>query len=260
MGVARNLEQRLEGLVEGFFTKIFRSGLQPVEIGRRIQREMTEGRTISVNRIYAPNEFHVYLGPEDHSRYESMIPELRREFSDLIIEVAKENRWNLMGAPRIEFVLLGELGKGEFRVEASLAADAGGDAPRASTRSPDEGDPSATRAIATDTAARYNIGGTGARLSILDEDGKSKESISLTGDRVTIGRLSSNDIILSDPNVSRRHAELRREAAGWMVVDLGSTNGTLVNGKLAKEHRLEDGDRLTLGQSDLVFSSAPGGS
>ena len=103
MGVARSIEQRLEGLVEGFFTKVFRSGLQPVEVGRRILREMAEGKTVSVNRVYAPNEFRVFLGPHDHERFDQMRAGLEREFSELVIEQAKQNRWNLMGLPRISF-------------------------------------------------------------------------------------------------------------------------------------------------------------
>ena len=118
VGVARSIEQRLEGLVEGFFTKVFRSGLQPVEVGRRILREMAEGKTVSVNRVYAPNEFRVAMGPEDHSRFSQMEAGLVREFSELGIDQAKQNRWNLMGLPRITFLSVEEMGKGEFRVEA----------------------------------------------------------------------------------------------------------------------------------------------
>jgi hypothetical protein len=90
MGVGKGIEQRLEGLVEGFFTKVFRSGLQPVEVGRRILREMAEGKTVSVNRVYAPNEFRVVMGPDDHRRFSQMEAGLQREFSELVIDQAKE--------------------------------------------------------------------------------------------------------------------------------------------------------------------------
>src|ERR671910_3145827 len=103
MGVAKSIEQRLENLVEGFFTKVFRSGLQPVEVGRRILREMAENKTVSVNRVYGPNDFLVSMGTEDHKRFAQMEPELQREFSELVIDQAKQNRWNLMGLPRIKF-------------------------------------------------------------------------------------------------------------------------------------------------------------
>ena len=256
MGVARNIERRLEGLLEGFFAKTFRSGLQPVEVGRRILREMEEGRTISVNRIYAPNDFRIRMGPDDHARFSQMEAGLVREFSELVIDQAKQNRWNLMGMPRISFDEDEKLGKGEFKVDASLTADPEAMAPRASTRASQEGegaDLSSTRAISPDTADRLGIERSGAELVVLGDNGEEKERIAITRAPVTIGRLSNNDVVLADPNVSRRHAELRRSGEDWVLVDLDSTNGTLVNGKLAKEHALADGDRCSFGTTELVF-------
>ena len=254
MGVARSIERRLEGLVEGFFTKIFRSGLQPVEVGRRILREMAENKTVSVNRVYAPNEFAVRMGPEDHARFTQMAAGLEREFTDMVVDAAKENRWNLMGIPRITFEMDDAMGRGEFKVEALLTADPEAPGPRVATRPHDEGDPSATRAISADTAHRLGIASaTTIDLVVLDAGGHEKDRISITRAPVTIGRLSTNDVVLPDSNVSRRHAELRRAAEGWTIVDLGSTNGTTVNGKTAKEHRLQNGDRIGFGTSELRF-------
>ena len=252
MGVGRSIEQRLEGLVEGFFTKVFRSGLQPVEVGRRILREMAENKTVSVNRIYAPNEFRVEMGPDDHSRFAQMEAGLQREFSELVIEQAKEHRWNLMGLPRITFDSVDKMGKGEFRVEASLSADADVPGAGVSTRDRDEKDMSDSRAVPSATADRLGLARAGAEL-VVYESGKVKDTIAITKEPVVIGRLSTNDVVLSDPNVSRRHAELRRDGERWVVVDLGSTNGTVVNGKLAREHALDEGDRLTFGKTELVF-------
>jgi hypothetical protein len=239
--------------MEGFFTKLFRSGLQPVEVGRRILREMDEGRTVSVNRLYAPNEFHITVGPDDFARFEPMELGLVREFSELVIDQAKENRWNLMGRPRISFECAETMKQGEFAVEASLAADADMPAPQMSTRRPDENNAAATHAIATDTAERLGLDRTQARLVVLDSQGAPRDQVSITRAPVTIGRLSTNDVVLSDPNVSRSHAELRREGDSWVLVDLGSTNGTLVNGQQAAEHELAHGDRLAFGTSELVF-------
>lgn len=253
--MGRSIEQRLEGLVEGFFTRVFRSGLQPVEVGRRILREMAEGKTVSVNRVYAPNEFQVLMGPEDYKRYAGMEAGLVREFSELVIDQAKENRWNLMGVPRISFVESEGMGKGEFKVEASLAADPEIKGPTVSTHEPSEEDAGASRALSSSTAERLGVAGEGAELVVLGSDGQPRERVAITRAPVTIGRLSTNDVVLADPNVSRRHAELRREDTGWLLVDLGSTNGTLVNGKLAKEHALGDGDRIAFGTSELVFKA-----
>ncbi|MFN2594775.1 MAG: FhaA domain-containing protein [Actinomycetota bacterium] len=255
MGVAKSIEQRLEGLVEGFFTKVFRSGLQPVEVGRRILRELAENKTISVNRVYVPNEFHVAMSSDDFQRFDQMATGLQREFSELVIESAKENRWNLMGMPKIVFVEEADLGRGEFRVEPSLSADPDVPAPQASTQEPDPDGGSTTGAVSTDTASRLALTPRGPRLAILDDDGAATENITLTRDPIVVGRMSSSDVVLSDPNVSRRHAELRRTADGWVVVDLGSTNGTLVNGNLAREHRLNDGDKLTFGSTEIRFEA-----
>jgi hypothetical protein len=256
MGVAKNIERRLEGLLEGFFTRVFRSGLQPVEVGRRILREMSEGRTISVNRTYAPNEFRVLMGGDDHERFTKMEAGLQREFSELVIDQAKTNRWNLMGAPRISFELDESYGKGQFRVEASLAADPEMARPGVSTREPSAEDASATRAISTGSAERLGVSRSGAELVVLGDDGSQVDRITITDAPVSIGRMSTNDVVLSDRNVSRRHAELRRQDDHWMLVDLGSTNGSLVNGKLAREHRLSDGDRISFGTTELIFKEA----
>ncbi|MDQ3216298.1 MAG: FhaA domain-containing protein [Actinomycetota bacterium] len=254
MGVARDLERRLEGLLEGMFAKMFRSGLQPIEVGRRIVREMEENRTVSVNnRTFAPNEFRILLGAEDYARFEPMGPGLEREFSELVIEAAKERRWNLMGMPRISFHEHERLGRGEFRTEAMLTADPGS-APKApSTHEPSKEDPSATRAIQMNTAERLGIRSGGATLVVLGEKGDTKDKISITNPPVTIGRLSANDVVLSDPNVSRRHAELRLAGGAWTIADLGSTNGTLINGKLTQEQPLGHGDLLGFGSSELRF-------
>ena len=255
MGVARSIEQRLEGLVEGLFTKLFRSGLQPVEVGRRILREMAEGKTVSVNRIYVPNEFDVAMGPEDHERFVGMEAQLVREFGDLVIEAAKENRWNLMGVPRISFRSVEKMGRGEFKVEASLAADADAGAPRASTHEP-PAERSHTRAISLQSAQRLGMPGGAALLEVLGESGEVKEKISLANSPVTVGRLSTNDIVLGDANVSRRHAELRSDGDRWVLTDLGSTNGSLVNGRRATKQPLSDDDKLTFGSTELVFRAS----
>jgi hypothetical protein len=252
MGVAKSIEERLEGLVEGFFTKVFRSGLQPVEVGRRILREMAEGKTVSVNRTYAPNEFRVLMGPDDHGRFAQMEAGLAREFTELVIDQAKQNRWNLMGLPRITFEAVEKMGRGEFKVEAALAADPHAPA-HVSTHEPSAEDASESRAISSDTATRLGVKSSGASLVVLDEDGKATERISLTRTPVVIGRMSACDVVLADSNVSRRHAELRREGSDWMIEDLGSTNGTLVDGKLAKQHHLTGGETLSFGTSALRF-------
>jgi hypothetical protein len=257
MGVAKGIEQRLEGLVEGFFTRVFRSGLQPIEVGRRILREMAEGKTVSVNKVYAPNEFQVVMGADDHGRFLQMEGGLTKEFSELVIEAAKENRWNLMGLPKITFVEADGLGKGSYKVEASFAVDPDQVA-RVSTREGSRKDPHASGAISAVSAERLGVGEDNPQLLVMDANGNPAERISITRQPVVIGRMATSGVVLSDPNVSRRHAELRKDGDDWVLADLGSTNGTAVNGKLAKEHVLKDGDRLSFGTSELIFNEPKG--
>ncbi|MDQ3752191.1 MAG: DUF3662 and FHA domain-containing protein [Actinomycetota bacterium] len=259
MGLARNLEKGLEGFMEGFFTRMFRSKLQPLEVGRRLQREMGENKTISVNRVYAPNDFRIFIGPDDYERFLPLQAGLLNEFSDVIIETAKQNRWNLTGRPQVVFIEEDDFGRGEFRVESSLTADEGEPAPAVATRQPDETDIGATRAISMNTAERLGVSGSGAVLVARGGSGRTGETIAITRSPVVIGRLSSVDIVLADANVSRRHAELRRDLSGWKLKDLGSTNGTFVNDKPVTEGALKDGDRLMFGNSELVFNTAPPG-
>ncbi len=258
MGVAKSIEQRLEGLVEGFFTKVFRSGLQPIEVGRRILREMADGKTLSVNKVYAPNEFRVFMGAEDYERFAQMEAGLRKEFTELVIESAKQNRWNLMGLPDVVFEEEPSMGRGEFKVEASFAASEN-EAAHVGTREPDKNDPSSTGAISLGTAEKMGIArSSDPQLIVLDTDGNPAERITITREPIVIGRLATNDVVLADANVSRRHAELRRVDDGWVVRDLGSTNGTVVNGKIASEHPLNDGDRISFGTSELIFQLGEG--
>jgi hypothetical protein len=256
MGVGKGLENKLEGLVEGFFTRAFRSGLQPVEVGRRIIREMGDNKTVSVNRVYAPNEFSVVMGSDDLSRFSQMKGGLEKEFTELIIDAAKQNRWNLMGLPKIDFREDETMGKGEFKVESTFGSPA--DQPnRVSTHEPDE-DAAAPSAVSSHTAEKMGLAASAPQLLVLDGDGKPSERISLTRDPVVIGRLSSNDVVLSDSNVSRRHAELTCADGRWILSDLGSTNGSMVNGRMIKEHPLADGDRLAFGTSELIFKESGG--
>jgi pSer/pThr/pTyr-binding forkhead associated (FHA) protein len=254
MKMARNIERRLEGMMEGFFAKVFRSGLQPVEVGRKIAREMDANRTISVAKVFVANDFRIVMGSDDYGRFSQMEAGLVKELSELVIEQAKINRWNLMGMPKISFVEDESIGKGEFRIDSSLTADP--DQPALApvmTREPDRDNPESTGAISLDTANKLGLAQTNAQLLILDDDGTPSEAISITRAPVVVGRLSTNDVVVSDPNVSRRHAEITRNRGRWAIVDLGSTNGTTVNGKVVKEHNLRDGDRLGFGTSEMIF-------
>jgi hypothetical protein len=215
----RQFEQRLERLVEGVFAKTFRSGLEPVEIGRRLTREMDLHRHMGVNGMIAPNHFEVALSPSDLQNFESYSQALLRELSEAVREHARDEGYGFVGPVHVDLKPDESLGAGEFLVASQMLEAPGGAA----------------------------VG------SLLLPDGR---RIPVGEDPVTIGRLPECDVVVSDPNVSRRHAEVRRRGNDFIVVDLGSTNGTLVNGAGVRERRLNDGDEITLGGTRVRFEAS----
>lgn len=218
MGI-RQFEQRLERLVEGVFAKTFRSGLEPVEIARRLTREMDLHRAMGVSGFIAPNHYEVAISPSDLQNFESYSQALLRELSEAVREHARDEGYGFVGPVHVELVADESLGAGEFLVASQMLEAPGGAA----------------------------VG------SLLLPDGR---RIPIGEDPVTVGRLPDCDIILSDPNVSRRHAEVRRRGNDFIVVDLGSTNGTRVNGAGVRERRLEDGDEVTFGGTRVLFEAS----
>ena len=120
MSILREFERRLEGLVEGFFAKAFRSGLQPVELGKRALREMEAGHTIGVRDVWAPNRYTFTLSPDDHERFAQAEKAIAAELRQLVRDGAKERGWNLVGPAEVLFDTDPKLGRGEFRCQAEL--------------------------------------------------------------------------------------------------------------------------------------------
>jgi hypothetical protein len=219
MGI-KGFEGRLERAVEGTFSRLFRSGLSPVEFGRKLVREMDGSRTVGVDgRTLVPNAFHFRVAPADHDQLEDLLGTLRRELADAAREHARDERYGFVGP-----------------VEVTIDAD---DAIRVGV-------------LALD--ARFAEG----------EGGLPPGSLLLpTGDRVplgeyvvTVGRQNDCTIVLGDPNVSRHHAEVRPSGDGFVVVDLGSTNGTKVNGARVAEQQLHDGDEVAFGNTVMHFQAS----
>ncbi len=214
--VLSGFERRLERLVEGAFAKAFRSGLQPVELGRRIAREMDTGRTLGVRGPVAPNHFRVSLAADDAARFESFAAVLARELADAAREHARDEGYHFLGPVTVEIVEAPGRTRGAYTVTATIEQ---ANAPtQAALRLPD-----------------------GRRIPIADT--------------LTIGRLADCAVHLSDTQASRHHAEIRPVPEGNVVVDLESTNGTLVNGAAIREHVLADGDTITIGGTDLVYEA-----
>ena len=252
MSLLRNLEDKIAGLVEGTFGRVFRTQVRPVEIARKLAREMEEHKTISVSRTYVPNEYVVWLSPEDRQRFEGVEDEVTDELSAYLLEHARREKLALVSRPQIEFRTDDRLALGEFGIQARTVKPEAG-RPEAEPRPADMG-----HTMVYSTAARAQEELQGARggrrgRAVLVAEGK-RYAVGPGG--ASIGRSRECDIVLADTNVSRRHAELRPLGDGWTITDLGSTNGVRVNGRDVRAnepHGLNPGDRVEVGTVDARF-------
>jgi hypothetical protein len=248
MSLLRNLEDRIAGLVEGTFGRVFRTQVRPVEIARKLAREMEEHKTVSVSRTYVPNEYVVWLGPEDRARFEGVEQEVIDELSAYLLEHARREKLALVSRPQISFDTDERLRLGEFGIQARLV--------RPVAESVEQADHGHTMVYSTAARAQEDLEeARDARRgrAILVAEGK-RYAVGPGG--ATIGRSRECDIVLSDSNVSRRHAELRPRGDGWTVTDLGSTNGVRVNGRDLRPNEpqpLQPGDRVDVGTVDARF-------
>jgi FhaA, N-terminal domain/FHA domain len=251
MSMLRNLEAKLGGLVEGAFGRAFRTSVQPVELAHKLAKEMEDNQMVSVSRVYVPNHYRVFLSPQDREQFASYEPALRKELSDYLLEHARQESFALSTRPQVEFHTDERLDLGEFGIQAQLLAPpeekeaAGAEAP-----APSAGDFGHTMVYSPSRDARRVEPVDERRRALLVGGGRRNV---LSGSRVVLGRSREADIVLQDPNVSRRHAELRREDGAWQIVDLGSTNGIKVNGRRVDSQPLREGDQITIGVTDLTF-------
>jgi hypothetical protein len=247
MSVLRNLEAKLESFVEGAFSRAFKSRVQPVELARKLAKEMEESRVVSISRTYVPNEYVVFLSPRDREQFSSYEGALKKELSDYLLEHARGEGLALVTRPTVEFKTDERLGLGEFGIQAHLIQPPDEDA---GEMEPQQADYGHTMVYSPDAEARKLVEAPALGRALLVSDGKRTV---LSGARVLVGRSRDCDVVLDDPNVSRRHAELRRQGDTWMVADLGSTNGVKVNGRRVDHAILKPGDEITVGLSRLSF-------
>lgn len=249
MSVLRNIEHKLEGLFEGVFGRAFRTHVQPVELARKLVKEMEDHRVVSVSRVYAPNEYTVYLAPADREQFENYEDSLRSELQEYIAENARRERYELLSPPDVLFETDDDLEMGEFGIATRMVQGAEPQ-PGAPEPQVEPGHTMVYRKPVETEAVSVEELGLGREIVSLTVNGTRHE---LDGGPVTIGRSKDCDIQVPDPNVSRRHAEVRQEGAAYWVVDLGSTNGMEVNGRPQKRAKLRQGDKITLGSTELVF-------
>ena len=249
----RNLEAKLGGLVEGAFGRAFRTSVQPVELAHKLAKEMEDNQMASVSRVYVPNHYRIFLSPQDREQFASYEPALRKELSDYLLEHARQESFSLSTRPQVEFHTDERLDLGEFGIQAQLLASPEEEqqAPQGpETPAPSSGDFGHTMVYSPSREARRLEPADDRRQALLVGGGRRNV---LSGSRVVLGRSREADIVLQDPNISRRHAELRRDEQGWQIVDLGSTNGIKVNGRRVDQQPLSPGDEITIGVTDLTF-------
>jgi hypothetical protein len=250
VSVLRNLEAKLEGLVGGAFNRAFKSRVQPVEIARKLAKEMQDNQTVSISRTYVPNHYTVYLSPQDRDQFEGYEDGLKKELSDYLLENARTEGLALITRPTIDFETDDRLALGEFGIQTQLVGAPEEDVPAAVPEGPSAGDFGHTMVYSPDREARPLRPPPPAGRAMLVGDGKRAV---LSGSRMLIGRSRDCDITLEDPNASRRHAELRNEDGHWVIADLGSTNGVKVNGRKVEQAVLQPGDELAFGLARMTF-------
>lgn len=260
MPVLRSIESKIEGLFEGVFGRAFRTNVQPIELARKLVKEMDDHRNVSVSRVYVPNEYTVYLSTQDRRQFAGYEGSLVGELQEYLAEHARRERYALLGSPVVLLTTDDDLAVGEFGIATRLVAGAESDDPAPPPELPIE-QPAHTMV--------YRAPASPVPTAPPAEPEPEREVVSLTvagrkypitEPRVVLGRSRDAGVRISDVNVSRKHAELQHDGSTFWVVDLGSTNGTLVNGKRTDRHRLRDGDRITLGSTEIVFGRSPAAS
>jgi hypothetical protein len=246
VSVLRNLEAKLEGLVGGAFNRAFKSRVQPVEIARKLAKEMQDNQTVSISRTYVPNHYTVWLSPQDREQFEGYEDGLKKELSDYLLEHARNEGLAVITRPTVDFETDDRLGLGEFGIQAMLVRP-----PEDERSEPEQADFGHTMVYSLDRSPRPLESPPVAEGRAMLVGGGRRTV--LGGSRFVIGRSRDADLTLDDPNVSRRHAELRREDGAWVVADLASTNGVKVNGRRVAEHRLNPGDEITVGLETLHY-------
>ena len=216
----QGLERRLERMVEGVFRRS-RNSIRPIELGRRLIREMDDHRSIDVKgQRIVPNDFTVLLSAQDHTGFADIEDALRTELVEACREYAREEGYHFMGPVTVELRVDNSLKPGRFGIASQL-------------KQPEPGKRPGTIVM------------------------PSGDRIELTADKNLIGRLADCAITVSDGNTSRHHAQIHRAGSRFVISDLGSTNGTSVNGeRLTADHLLADGDIITVGSVNLRFEAS----
>jgi hypothetical protein len=256
MNPLKSVETTIANLVEGVFGRVFRSEVRPMELARKLAREMDANRTVSVSRVYAPNEYAIWLSPKDRARYDGVEGDVIDELCAYLLEHARREDLILASRLHITFHTDERLSLGEFGIQARLVR-------------PDGEDQHAVPAVEQEAHGQTMIYSPHTREDEVPPApaaaSRPDRALLAVGERRlivpprggTIGRSRDCDVVLDDAGISRRHAEIRPDPDGWAIIDLGSTNGVLVNGQRVRGSRpLQPGDRVELGSTQVYFELA----
>jgi hypothetical protein len=256
MSVLRTIESKLESLFEGVFGRAFRTNVQPVELARKLVKEMDDHRKVSVSHVYVPNEYTIYLAPSDREQFADFEDSLCDELAEYVTEHARREGFVLLTAAKVKLETDADLDMGVFGIATRLVRNArppqdAAPPPPAPSAPAAQGATQVYKAVPVEPTQADGDSQVLRETAVLTYDGNRHE---LSERRIVIGRSKDCDIKLEDPNVSRRHAEIRQEGATYWVVDLDSTNGVESKGKRVKRLKLEDGTRFTVGSTEVTFS------
>jgi hypothetical protein len=247
VSVLRQLEEKLAGLVEGTFSRAFKSEVRPVEIARKLTKEMDSHKVVSVSRSYVPNEYTVWLSPDDREQFSGWEDDLRDELAGYVMEHARREKLAMLTRPQIDFKTDDRLRLGEFGIQARLVQPSDDDIGAV------QGDAGHTQVYTVSERLSEPLQEPNARRgkAKLRHDGR---AIVLGTRGAVLGRSRECEVTVDDANVSRKHAEVRPSGGSWIVRDLGSTNGIKVNGRRVDgAQSLKPGDVITMGKSRLTF-------
>jgi len=282
MGVLKKFEQRLEGLVNGTFAKVFKSEVQPVEIAGALQRECDNNATIwNRDRTVVPNDFIVELSAPDFERLSPYSGQLGDELAGMVRDYAKQQRYTFMGNVKVHLEKADDLDTGLYRVRSrTLASSTNQQAPAgpgaAAPAAPPRGRPGAggygyppaapppmpaapppggrPGAAPAPPMGQRPTGGAGRMRSWVEINGARHQ---ISGPTLVLGRSTEADVRIDDPGVSRRHCEIR-PGTPPTIQDLGSTNGIVVDGTHTTRATLRDGSRIVVGSTTIIYRQAEG--
>ena len=237
-----HIENSLEFIVERPVAMMFKRTVQPVEIGKRLKRELTSGSMVTVRGRVAPNDFTVLINPADFQPYQDHGRVLADDLSDWLDEISLASNLATVGVIRVRFEREESVRKGRFDVRSSVAET--DPTPLAFSN------PGQTEAF--EVASQWG-GGTSGFVEICS--GLATGAVfPIRKQVISIGRDLSNDLVIDSAEVSRFHAEIHSSQWTVTVVDRQSLNGTFVNGlQVMGSQLVESGDQIMLGTTICRF-------